>query len=266
MVKLTYKVIGEGEPLIILHGLYGSSDNWAGIARELQGQFKVYTIDLRNHGRSPHNNEHNYEVMADDLLNLMNEKDIYSANLLGHSMGGKVVLSFALFNPERVKRLIVVDISPRTYQEKLGDKQINEHKQILTSIKSIDIEKLESREEADGLLAKNISNVRIRSFLLKNLYRNKDREFQWRLNIDVLLANLNHVLLGFENYFADFAALNSPILFIKGGASDYIQSQDIELINNTFKRATVKTILDASHWVHAEKPDEFIRLVKEFCT
>lgn len=265
MIKLNYRVFGEGEPLIILHGLYGSSDNWAGIARKLQNQFKVITVDLRNHGRSPHLNEHNYDVMSDDLLCLFKDLDIYSANLLGHSMGGKVALSFALFNPERVKRLIVVDISPRTYQIELGDSQFSEHEKILSAIKSINIAELRSRDEADELLSKYISNVRIRSFLLKNLYRNKEKEFKWRINIDVLVANLNEVLKGFEDSFIYFRNLDCPVLFIKGGISNYIQKKDVDMIKENFKRVEIKTINEASHWVHAENPDEFTTLVKEFC-
>lgn len=264
-MNLNYKILGEGEPLIIFHGLYGSLDNWIGIARELKTDFKVILVDLRNHGKSPHSNEHNYNVMADDLLELMNSLGIYSANLLGHSMGGKVVLSFALINPERVKRLIVVDIAPRTYKLELGDKQISEHSYILSALKSLNIDELTSRDQANEQLSKEIPNERIRAFLLKNLYRDSEKHFKWRLNIEILRKSLDEILEGFEDSFSEFKHLKSPVLFIKGGVSEYISNQDTEQIKNLFSNCTIEIIDQASHWVHAEKPAEFIQIVRKFC-
>ncbi len=265
MIKLNYKIYGEGEPLVIMHGLYGTLDNWVGIARELQNNFKVIIVDLRNHGKSPHSKVHNYEVMVDDLLNLMNDLEIYSANIMGHSMGGKVAMAFAAFNPERVKRLLIVDISPRTYLVEEGDLQFTEHVKIMDALASLDLSNLNSREDADSFLSKKIPFDRVRWFLLKNLYRNKDKSFGWKLNVSALRSNLENVLQGFENLSEEFKLLDCPVVFIKGGASNYIRDIDTELINSLFPNSKTVSINEASHWVHAEKPNEFLLVVKQFC-
>lgn len=261
---LNFKVFGEGEPLVILHGLYGASDNWVGIARELQSSFKVITVDLRNHGKSPHADEHNYELMSDDILNIFSKLEIYSANIIGHSMGGKVALAFAAFNPERVKRLVVVDISYRTYSEENNDLQFSEHVNIISALSDLPIDKLTKREDADVFLSERIKSVRVRSFLLKNLYRTSEKKFKWKLNLAVLKNNLRNVLQGFEEFEFELSLLDCPVLFIKGGNSMYLGKEDFEKIPTIFKRAEIKTIEGASHWVHAEKPKEFLQMVKEF--
>lgn len=264
MAKLNFRKFGEGEPLIIMHGLYGSSDNWVSIARELMHDFSVYVIDLRNHGSSPHLPEHNYQAMTDDLVEFMNDNQIYSSVILGHSMGGKVAMFFTAIHPERVKKLVVVDISPRSYEFEKGDRQITDHKHILEAMASIDISKMASREQADEILAKTISSDRIRHFLLKNLRRNRDKSFQWKINVDVLNQNLPAVLVGIEDEKDELSSFLNPALFIKGGNSDYIQVQDEEMIKDYFYNVQIKTIPDASHWVHAEKTTEFLRIIKEF--
>lgn len=264
MAKLNFKHFGQGEPLVIMHGLYGSSDNWVSIARELMTQFSVYLLDLRNHGDSPHLEEHNYQAMTDDLLEFYNHQQIYSAILMGHSMGGKVAMSFTALHPERVKKLIVVDISPRSYDYLKGDLHKTDHELILKALSSVPINTLSSREQANQIIAPIIKSERIRNFLLKNLKRQKDKSFTWKINLDVLHENLPQVLVGLEEEKDDLAAYQNPSLFIKGGASDYIQKQDETLIAKLFPRAQVKTIAGASHWVHAEKPREFLQLIKEF--
>lgn len=264
-MKLNYKIFGEGEPLVIMHGLYGSLDNWVGIARELQSDFKVVLVDLRNHGRSPHDVNHNYELMADDILELFNDLQIYEASIMGHSMGGKVALAFSIFNPERVRRLVVVDISFRTYKVSEGDIQFAEHVNILDALLSVDLNGMKTRDEVDVFLAGTIQNDRVRTFLLKNLYRTSDKQFNWRLNLTVLRENLEKVLEGFEKYADEIKRLERPVLFIKGGNSPYISSNDEMLIVGSFPNARVEVIKDASHWVHAEKTNEFISMVRSFC-
>lgn len=264
-MKLNYKILGEGEPMVIMHGLYGSSDNWVGIARELQAYFKIVLVDLRNHGKSPHADDHNYNVMADDLMVLLNDLQIYSTILIGHSMGGKVALAFTAFNPERVRRLVVVDISYRTYTIDEGDMQFNEHRNILKSLSEIKLSEMNSREQVDEILSNNIPSSRVRAFLLKNLYRTREKQFKWKLNLPVLQLNIEKVLEGFESYKSEFQELNQPVLFIKGGASEYIQQKDVVSLPKYFRNAKVVTIPEASHWVHAEKPLEFLQVVKEFC-
>jgi pimeloyl-ACP methyl ester carboxylesterase len=264
MAKLNFKHYGQGEPLIILHGLYGSSDNWVSIARELMDFFSVYVLDLRNHGASPHLPEHNYHVMVDDLLEFMNDQQMYTANILGHSMGGKVAMLFTAFNPERVKKLIVVDISPRTYSLDSGDLQVNEHQNILQSLRSVDIQNVKDRNDVDHWLVSRIPSARIRQFLLKNLHRNKDKSFSWKFNIDVLYQSLDNVLIGIEDEVDGLEAHHYATLFIKGGNSDYIRIQDEELIYKWFKNVKIETIPNASHWVHAEEPELFLEKVKNF--
>lgn len=264
-MNLNYRIFGEGEPFVILHGLYGSSDNWVGMARELQNYFRVIVVDLRNHGRSPHSKTLNYDVMADDVLELMNDLQIYSANIMGHSMGGKVALAFAALNPERIKRLVVVDVSVRSYSVADGDVHLAEHGAILRALLKINLSEVDSRNQVDEMLAESIPSERIRAFLLKNLYRDKDKEFRWRLNLNVIYDNIQEVLKGLEQFRLDFQKLTQPVLFIKGGDSLYIQEKDYKLFENYFMNSKVEIIKDASHWVHAEKPKEFLDVVKNFC-
>jgi len=265
MAKLNFKQLGEGEPMIILHGLYGSSDNWVSIARELMTDFHVYLPDLRNHGASPHLPEHNYLVMADDLLEFMNEHQIYSSIIIGHSMGGKVAISFTAIHPERVKRLIVVDISPRTYSLDMGDQQALEHQTILETLSSINLKGIKKREEVDQLIIHRIPQPRIRQFILKNLVRAKENYFRWKLNIGVLMNSIPQVLAGLEGDKDDLNEFRNPVLFIKGENSPYISDIDKTLINELFPQNQLITIANASHWVHAEQPDELIRVIKRFC-
>ncbi|HAZ02291.1 MAG TPA: alpha/beta hydrolase [Marinilabiliales bacterium] len=264
MAKLHFRSFGEGAPMIILHGLYGSSDNWVSLARELMADFKVYLVDLRNHGASPHLPEHSYPAMVDDLVEFMNDQHLYQAILVGHSMGGKVAMSFAGLYPEKVKNLVVVDISPRTYSETNSDKQLNEHQQIVTGLSSIDLTKVNDRLEVDALLANFVSSEKIRQFLMKNLHRNKDKTFHWKLNVPAIAAHLPSVLAGLESEASNFAHFQQPVLFIKGSESNYIQENDVFLIQSLFKNVRIVTIAGASHWVHAEAPEVFLFELKKF--
>jgi pimeloyl-ACP methyl ester carboxylesterase len=264
MAKLNFKRFGEGEPLIILHGLYGSSDNWVSVARELMTHFSVYVLDLRNHGASPHLPEHNYEVMTDDLLEFMNDTGMYSAIFLGHSMGGKLAMYFTATYPERIKKLIVVDISPRSYEFKKGDTQTSEHLEILGALASVNLQLITSRDEANQMLSTKIHSDRIRQFLLKNLKRNKDSSFQWKININALQKNLSSILVGLEQEKDNLKLFENAVLFIKGADSNYIKQNDERLINELFTMVKIETIENSGHWVHAEQPELFISIVKQF--
>ncbi|MDA3892881.1 MAG: alpha/beta fold hydrolase [Salinivirgaceae bacterium] len=264
MAKLNYRRFGEGEPIIIMHGLYGSSDNWVTIARFLMQQFSVYVLDMRNHGASPHLPDHNYDVMVDDLVEFMNDESIYSAVLLGHSMGGKVAMFFAAIYPERVKKLIIVDISPRSYEGGLGDHQEGEHKRILKALSDLNLEKLVSRQDAEKELLESIKSERIVQFLMKSLRRERDKTFYWKINIDVLFKNLPNILVGLENNKNEIKHFSNPVLFIKGGNSSYIKENDEIIIFELFKNVRIETIAGASHWLHAEKPLELLNLINEF--
>ncbi|MFA6400704.1 MAG: alpha/beta fold hydrolase [Salinivirgaceae bacterium] len=264
MAKLNYKHFGEGSPLIILHGLYGSSDNWVSIARELMSNFSVYLVDLRNHGASPHLPEHNYQVMVDDLLEFMNDKQLYSAIIMGHSMGGKVAMWFTSLFPERVKKLIVVDISPRSYSLSSGDAQVEQHQKILKGLLSIPLHTIENRKEVEELIKDSIDSERVGKFLIKNLHRNHDKSFQWKINVDVLYQNLPAVLIGLEGEEHNLAQFRGTVLFIKGGESHYIQPADEDLIRRCFQNVKIVTIPGASHWVHADAPETFLRELFRF--
>jgi len=264
MAKLNFKHFGEGPPLIILHGLYGSSDNWVSVARELMGNFSIYLLDLRNHGSSPHLPEHNYQVMVDDLLEFMNDNDLFSAIFIGHSMGGKVAMWFASLFPEKVKKLVVVDISPRSYSLAEGDSQIKQHQNIFKGLQSIPLYSISNRQEAEKLLSEYIDAPRVIQFLIKNLHRNHDKSFNWKLNVDVLFQHLPSVLVGLEGEEQNLQLFKRPALFIKGSDSNYIQEKDEVMIKNCFSNVSIITIPDASHWVHADAPELFLKELTRF--
>ncbi len=251
MSKLNYKVLGEGEPLFILHGLFGSLDNWITLGKKFSDDFKVYLIDQRNHGLSFHDDQFNYKVMADDLLDFMNNQKINSAHLIGHSMGGKTVMNFATEYSEKVKKLVVADIGPKYYPV--------HHTEIIKALYAIPVEKLNSRKDADEKMSIKIQNFGIRQFLLKNLQRDGDH-FKWKMNLDIIAKNIEEVGKA-SNQNANF---DHETLFIRGGKSDYIQDSDLNMINSIFPKAKLETITDAGHWLHAEKPNEFYDSVIKF--
>ena len=266
-MKLFYRKFGEGAPIVIVHGLYGASDNWVTVGRRLAENFEVFLIDQRNHGRSPHSNEHNYKLMLDDLHEFLENQNIEKAILIGHSMGGKTVMHFANQYPEKVSNLIVLDIAPKSYIEiaKENKSEINHH-DILKAMKSIDFSLIKNRKDIDKELEKLIKSTRIRQFLLKNIHRDKDSSLSWSININSLYNNLNEILNGIEtnlnNKNEDITGF--PVLFIRGANSNYIADEDIERIETIFPYAELKTIDNAGHWLHAEQPQELVSLIIDF--
>lgn len=210
--------------------------------------FKVYLVDLRNHGDSPHSDEFNYELMMEDVLELTIDEKMTSFHLLGHSMGGKVAMHLATQHPENIIKLIVVDIAPKYYPP--------HHQQIFKGFHSVNLSELQSRKDADEQMATVISDFRVRQFILKNLERKKNGSFGWKLNIDAI----EKVGEDIESY----GSFDKDTLFVAGGNSDYITDQDHELIKNHFPKATIISIKEAGHWVHAEKPEELGKVVIEF--
>ncbi|MCH7413466.1 alpha/beta fold hydrolase [Belliella sp. R4-6] len=251
-MKLNFKKTGSGEPLIILHGLFGSADNWFSIAKELEKHYTLYLVDQRNHGDSPHSDEWNYKVMAKDLNELMEDEKIESTNLMGHSMGGKTVMNFALQYPEKVKKLIVADIAPRHYPV--------HHQSILEGLTSVKLQEIKSRKEADDQLAKHISEAGIRQFLLKSLGRDKDGNFIWKINLPVINDQIENVgeALDYDTNF------ENPTLFMGGANSKYIQEKDKEDIDKYFPNNHLIYIKNAGHWLHAEQPQAVVETVKAF--
>ena len=264
-MKLFYREIGKGDPLIILHGLYGSSDNWVSIGKELGAYNRVIIVDQRNHGQSPHSKEHNYKALSNDLLELYADLRLEKATLLGHSMGGKVAMQFAIDHPEKVSSLIVVDIAPWSYlvgndsSAQLGD----EHQQIINGLMSIPLNNISSRIEANEILSRWVKSERIRQFLLKNLKREQNGSFTWRFNLPVLASNLNQLMGSIDPNSKNIYCITQT-LFIKGELSSYIPDSRVEEIKKIFPESKVVTVKKAGHWVHAEKPIEFLSEIKKF--
>lgn len=252
-MKLSYRKLGEGKPLFILHGLFGSSDNWQTLGKGFAEHFTVYLIDQRNHGQSPHSDESSYEVMSEDIKELADDEGLDKIMLIGHSMGGKVAMQFAVKYPERVEKLVVVDIGPKKYPVT--------NQFILDAIDSLDLAEFKNRKEVDERLAPMIPDFGTRQFLLKNLYWNDAQQLDWKFNYPALKQHIKAV--GDVTPIPD-GPIDVPALFVKGEKSDYIFQGDIKLITSMFPQAELVTIPGAGHWVHADKPQEFYKEVLEF--
>ena len=251
MQLLNYKTFGTGQPLVILHGLFGSLDNWVTLGKRYAEKHQVFLVDQRNHGQSFHNDSFSYEVMSEDLCQFMGQMNIDQAHLIGHSMGGKTAMEFASKYPEKVAKLIVADIGPKSYPV--------HHSTIIKAFYSVPVEQLTSRKEADEILSKLIPEFGIRQFLLKNLSR-EDNGFRWKMNLDVIASKIDEVGKGLNQN----ATFEKETLFLRGGNSDYILNDDFNLIHSTFPKAQIQTIEGVGHWLHAEKPQEFYEMTTRF--
>ena len=251
-MELNYKEFGQGAPIIILHGLFGTLDNWQTVAKQLAEEHSVYILDQRNHGRSPHLDRLDYKLMAEDLQQFMEANWIHQASIIGHSMGGKTAMQFAQDFPDMVQKLIVVDIAPKAYK--------GGHQQIFEALFALDLSIVDSRKAADQFLETRIPDFGVRQFLLKNLTRSKDGGYRWKMNLPVIFENYSKILAPIELE----EAADMPTLFIRGGKSDYIQEDDLSLLQSYFPNASLKTVEKAGHWVHAEAPVELIEIVKGF--
>lgn len=252
-MQLFFRTYGKGVPLIILHGLFGMSDNWVSLAKKFAKHYKVYIPDMRNHGKSPHSSLMNYFAMADDMKEFMEDNSIEEAYFIGHSMGGKTAMLFALENPHMVKKLVVADIAPGAYKL--------HHIDIIKAMKNLDFDKLNSREEIDQLLSNTIQSSKVRQLIMKNLQRIDPNRLGWKINIEAVYQNIDSITeeIQSENIF------EKPTLFIKGEHSDYITPErDIPLILSLFPKTEMYVIAGASHWLHAEDPDQFFRASKRF--
>jgi esterase len=265
-MDLRYRKLGSGHPLIILHGLYGSGDNWLTIGNALSGICEVILVDQRNHGASPHSDEMNYPALAADVGELMNSLELRSASILGHSMGGKAAMWFAAMNPGRVSRLIVADIGPRSYLEDTGpSNHMPEHLEILAALSAADPGSASSIGEIDKRLEDLLPGKRLRKFLLKNLRKNPSGNFEWKINLDAIRKNLGNLAAGLEPLIAGQNSYQHfPVLFIKGEKSPYILEPDIAMIRQLFPLAGLVTIKNAGHWLHAEEPEIFTGIVRKF--
>jgi esterase len=252
-MKLAFRKLGSGKPLFILHGLFGSADNWQTLGKQLAEYFTIYLIDARNHGHSPHSDEFSYELMSNDIKELMTDEGLESIMILGHSMGGKTALYFAVTHPNSVKKLIVVDIGPKKYPVT--------NQFVVDALDKFDPKNLASRKEAEEILTSSIEDAGTRQFLLKNLYWDDNQKLQWRFNFQSIKSNIKAVG---DATPIPFSPLNIPAMFLKGDKSDYIFPSDMKLIMSMFPIARIEIIPNAGHWVHADQPQAFFKAVLKF--
>lgn len=251
-MPLNYKVSGTGPPLIILHGFLGSLDNWQTHARALSDIAKVYIVDARNHGRSPHYPEHTYALMAEDLKTFMDEQGLAKASLLGHSMGGKTAMEFANRYPQMIEKLIIADISPREYTWN--------YDVIFSALHNVKLDKVENRSDAEDMLREVIKDEGMAQFLLKSLDRNPDGTYEWKMNLDVLYNNFDEVIKGIKLE----GTYPFPTLVIRGANSKYVEDTDLADYKEHFPDLEIVTLENAGHWLHAEAPKAFLEAVRGF--
>jgi esterase len=247
------KIEGEGKPFIIIHGFLGMSDNWKTLGLQFaQLGYQIHLLDMRNHGKSFHSDEFNYEIMEEDVKAYLDFHNLQNITLLGHSMGGKIAMLFATIYPDLVEKLIIADIGPKYYAP--------HHQSILEALNAVDFSKKPSRSDVDEIISKYISDFGTKQFLLKNLYWETPDQLGFRFNLPVFNAKISEIgtALPFENHF------NKPVLFLRGDRSDYILDADFETILHHFPVAIIKTISNAGHWLHAENPALFYCEVEKF--
>lgn len=251
-MELSFRTLGEGKPLIILHGLFGSGDNWLTVSKTLSQNHQLFLLDQRNHGRSGHSSEWNYTVMAEDLHEFIQKHQLHRPILIGHSMGGKTVMEFSIKYPDVASKIVVVDIAPKAYPL--------HHQSILEGLKNVQLSELKSRQEADEQLANYIPEGDVRQFLLKNLYRDEQGKFAWRINLSVISDKIAEVGVAQQSE----NAINTPALFMRGALSNYVKDSDWQNIQHLFPNSSLATIADSGHWVQAEQPSAFIEALQPF--
>lgn len=251
-MRLNYKKLGEGQPLIILHGLFGSLDNWMSLAKHWSSNYEVWLLDQRNHGQSPHSREFSYSYMQEDLKEFIDEHNIQNPILLGHSMGGKTVMEFSMHHPSLIKKMIIVDIAPVKYQV--------HHYAIIDALESIDFDFITSRKEADKLLSEKIEESGVRQFLLKNMYWKGKEQLAWRFNLEAI----KNEIIPISEWDISEGEFTGETLFIKGENSEYILPSYASRIGKKFPNYDLVEIENAGHWVHAEAPKEFISELEPF--
>ncbi len=252
MKLLHSSISGKGFPMIILHGFLGMGDNWKSLANKFSDNYEVHVVDQRNHGRSFHDDDFSYEHMVEDLLYYLDYHELKSVQILGHSMGGKTAMLFAVEYPERVHKLIVADIAPRFYPP--------HHQVILDALGEVDFKKISSRSEVDKILQKHIPEIGIRQFLLKNVYRKEKDQFAFRFNLEVLEEHYDEIGVSLPPR----TIFEGPVLFLKGALSGYIGEQDKDMISAHFPNSKIISIANAGHWLHAENPIDFYNNVVGF--
>ena len=250
-MTLAFTEIGEGEPIVILHGLFGSGRNWASIAKALADTYRVITVDLPNHGASEWTERVTYQGLAEATANFLTQHDLQGCTLLGHSMGCKTAMTLALSQGELISRLIVADIAPVPYD--------HDNLAVIEALAAVDLASVKSRNEAEAQMAVHISDRMLRAFLLQNLRREGDG-YQWRINLEGLKASLPD-LHGFPEFDTTF---EKPAVFIAGAESDFVEPEHHAEIDRLFPNSSVVDLTYAGHWLHADNPKAFIQAVVQF--
>ena len=244
--------MGSGEPLVVMHGLFGISDNWVSLGRKYAENFRVLLLDLPNHGRSAHFDSLDYPFFAAKVIHFLESKELSNVRLMGHSLGGKVAMQVACMRPDLVQKLIVADIAPKAYPV--------HHQTILTALNEVDTSQLQSRSDADAVLMKYRLDEATRQFLLKNLYWKSESRLDWRFNLEAISKHIVEVGAALDPTLR----FEKDTLFIRGGARGYIQDEDFSDIRKHFPLAHLKTIEGAGHWLHAQSPVAYYDITMEF--
>lgn len=251
-MKLAFRKYGEGFPLLILHGLFGQSDNWNTLAKQFSEKgFEVFTLDLRNHGLSPHSDEWNYTVMAEDLREFIQEHKLVNPILLGHSLGAKTILFFEYLFPHSAQKIILVDMAAREYTP--------HHAMVFQTLNEVDFEIVKSRKEVENILQKNIPDYGTRQFLLKNIYWKEPEKLDWRFNLKTITKEYNNINIAVPDYIS-----TTPTLILKGENSNYINQDDESNYQKRFSDYRIITIKNSAHWIHADNPKDFFEAVINF--
>ncbi len=263
MKILKSKKIGNSElNLVILHGLYGSSDSWRNIANELANNFTIHLLDLRNHGKSFWSDEHNYNVMTEDLKNYISSENVLKFNLLGHSMGGKLAINFTKKYPDLIDKLIIADIAPRCYYSQTNyNKHLKYHINILKLMQSIDLKKYSEYRQLTSLLASY--DVKTKNIILKNISK-KDNKFIWKINIKSIQNNLTEIINGVDDKSLYNKKIGVETMFLKAENSNYITKSDEQIISSIFNNYTLQTISNAGHWLHFDNHTDTTNAIKQF--
>ncbi len=251
-MKLFFRKYGSGPPLLILHGLFGQSDNWNSMAKRFgENGFTAIPVDLRNHGLSPQSDQWNYDLMAEDVVQMIIDNDLDKVNIIGHSMGGKVAMKIALLHSGIVNKMIIADIAPKKYPRY--------HDDVLKILKGAPLSKFSSRKEGEEYMLKAISDPGMAQFLLKNLYRTEAGNFAWRFNLKVIADNYSEV-----SKVVSGKPVDTSVLFLRGEKSTYIRDEDFEAAKSLFPNSSLLTVQGSGHWIHAEKPEDFFKAVTNF--
>lgn len=248
---LNHKIYGQGDPIIILHGLFGMLDNWQTVAKKLAEDYMVILIDQRDHGKSAHTDAFDYKLLAEDLYQFLEENWIHRCHIIGHSMGGKTTMQFAAMHSDLIDKMVVVDIGPKAY--------LPGHDTIFKALRSVPIDEVSSRKEVEEIISEYIEDKGVRLFLMKNLQRKKEGGFRWKMNLELLYREYPNIISKVDTN----EAIDVDTLFIYGSKSRYILDDEVKEIKEVFPYSRFEK-LDAGHWIHAEKPVELVELVRDF--